>query len=120
MNKKEMLRENVQFVLEELWTKYYEMEKIDDGDIDPGTQLKYDNLVDQIADIIYECGERNRNPEVKSIVESQYDAHNDMTYIIQKILIDNRVKSCVIIGWYFGEPDEKITKEYIGNGYEKY
>lgn len=116
MNKIDMLKENVQFVLEELWTKYYEMEKIDDGDIDPRTQLKYDNLVEQIANIIYECGERNRKPEVKSIVESQYDAHNDMTYIIQKVLVGDDVRTCVILGWYYGEPDEKITKEYIGNG----
>ena len=118
MTKKEMLAQNVNFVLEELWTKYYEMEKIDDGDIDPVMQMKYDNLVDQIADIIYRCGEANRKPKVNSVVEAQYDAHNDITYIMQKVFVGDDLKSCVVLGWYYGEPDPKVTADYIGNPIE--
>ena len=44
-----------------------------------------------------------------------YAAETDMTFIMMdKMDSDGEVKSTEVLGWYYGEPNEENTKEFIG------
>lgn len=46
-----------------------------------------------------------------------YSSGSDMTFIMQDTLQKDTqdIISIEVIGFYFGEPDEELTKQYIGN-----
>lgn len=61
MNKKEKkLAEKIGVAIEEVWTDYYTEEGIGVGDIEPHAAVQYERLIDNIAEIIYQVGESNR------------------------------------------------------------
>lgn len=48
------------------------------------------------------------------MITTVYAKEDDMTFIMETTPDENGVRlECV--GWYFGEPDEKMTKNYTGN-----
>ena len=45
------------------------------------------------------------------MIYTVYAEHDDITFIMKK-----EEKSLEVIGFYFGEPNEKATEEYAGRG----
>ena len=45
------------------------------------------------------------------MIYTVYAEHDGITFIMKK-----EEKSLEVIGFYFGEPDEKATEEYAGRG----
>lgn len=46
-----------------------------------------------------------------------YSSISDMTFIMQDTLQEGTqdIISIEVVGFYFGEPNEELTKQYIGN-----
>lgn len=65
MNDKEKkLAEKIGVAIEEIWTNYYTDEGIGVGDIEPKAAVQYERLIDNIAEIIYQVGESNREVQM--------------------------------------------------------
>lgn len=51
----------------------------------------------------------------KEKIWTAYDAFNDMTFIMKSIDdCNNETISDEVVGFYWGAPDDKATKEFIG------
>lgn len=50
------------------------------------------------------------------IIYTTYAPDTDMTFILQDIMeeVDGDIQSTECVGFYFGEPDDEATKEFIG------
>ena len=46
------------------------------------------------------------------MIYTVYADKNDMTFIMEEKTVENK-KTISVVGFYFGEPDEKLTKEYL-------
>lgn len=49
----------------------------------------------------------------RAIVET-YAPDTDMTFIMVEKYVHEKIESTECVGWYFGEPDEELTKQYFG------
>lgn len=52
---------------------------------------------------------------LKKVIEALYSPYGDMTFIMEDTYDeDGEPVSTECVGWYYGEPDEKSTKVFIG------
>lgn len=50
--------------------------------------------------------------DAKLVLETSYIPEQDKTVIWQHLYIKDELFQTILIGWYFGEPDEKTTKDF--------
>ena len=48
------------------------------------------------------------------MIYSGYSREHDITFILVDKWVDDEVVSTTVTGFYFGEPDEKLTTKYNG------
>ncbi len=57
------------------------------------------------------------NITIKSVTEivAAYSAEADMTFILKEVTsADGAPISTEVIGFYYGDPNDELTKEYVG------
>ena len=48
-------------------------------------------------------------------IYTAYTPYNDITFIMKDTLDENgEPRKTEVAGWYYGEPDEKTTRDFIG------
>lgn len=76
--------------------------------IDTGNIEKMEEAIHTIASCIWKQIELERNP-----ISVHYCEKDDMTFIMQDSYNENGVLiKQAVIGWYYGQPEENLTKRY--------
>lgn len=48
------------------------------------------------------------------MIYEAYSPNTDMTFIMKDVYEGENLKSTEVVGWYFGEPSEESTKQFVG------
>lgn len=66
---------------------------------------------------LYDKGYRKetiKNKQFKKKVDVAYSPSHDITFILEECYMNEKIVSTEIVGFYYGEPDEKNTIAYYG------
>lgn len=58
--------------------------------------------------------DRKEGKAMKKEIYTVHGENDDLTFIMEDTYIDDKCYSTECVGFYFGAPDEELTKQYYG------